>query len=144
MAWESPVLFDGTRTAMANYSSAKAQFTLVKSTSATTFKQNTAGTTPTYGVLQDTPTSGVQGSIMIMGITKIRVTSTSHAAIAVMDKLICSTKAGALPLSTAQGANKAMYILGRALDTLSSNSTGVITAILRYEGGGSTAAKGGV
>lgn len=144
MAWELPLQFDGTRTAVGNYSSASNQFTIVKSTAATSFSKCTAATTPSYGVLQDTPSSGTQGSIMIAGITKIRVTSTAHAAISVMNKLVCSTKGGALPLSTAGGALKTQYIVGRALDTLSSNSTGIITAVLRFEGGGSTAAASGV
>lgn len=140
MAYEIPVLFDGTKTATANYSSAKAQFTVVKSTSATTFTKQTSALNPALGILQDTPSSGTQGSIMLLGITKARVTSTSHAAIAVLDKLTCSTAGGVIPQSTAQGTRVRQYVLGRALETLSSNSTGVITMFLTHEGGGSSGA----
>ena len=126
-------VFDGTRTATANYSSATDQYTLVKSTSGTTFTQQTSAGGVCIGVLQDTPASGSAGNIQLTGVTRVRVDSTSHAAIAVGDKLRCSTSAAALP-STAV----AYYVLGRSLDTLSSNSTGVIWMLLTHQGSGSS------
>lgn len=138
MAWESPLQFDGSRTALENLSSAKAQFLVVKTTAATTFKRQTSAAGVVYGVLQDTPTSGTQGSIMIAGITKVRVNSTAHTAVAVLDKLVASTKAGVIPATTAAGTYVTKYVIGRALDTLSSNSTGIITMLITREGGGSS------
>ncbi len=125
---------DGTRQALANYSSATDAFTLVRSTANATFSQATAATVFILGVLQEPTASGAPGPIAISGVSKVRVDSTAHAAIAVGDKLICSTSAAALPGAT----TVTQYVWGRALETLSSNSTGVITALITHEGAGST------
>lgn len=140
MAYEIPVLPVGVMTATANYSSATSQYTLVKSTSISTFTKQTTVGAPVTGVLQDTPSSGQAGQIMMYGITKVRVNSTAHAAIAVGDALHCSTSACALPLSTAGGTRVTKYVWGRALETLSSNSTGIITALITHQGSGSSGA----
>lgn len=134
MAYTLGCVIDGTRQALANYSSGTDAFILVRSTANTTFSRATSATVFILGVLQEQTASGVPGPIAISGITKVRVDSTSHAAIAVGDKLICSTAGAALPGAT----TVTQYVWGRALETLSSNSTGVITAIITHEGAGST------
>jgi hypothetical protein len=133
MAYQLTSPFLGTLQATADYSSATSQYTLVKSTSATTCtKQVTAGGV-VVGVLQDTPASGKAGNIQYFGVTKVRVDSTSHAAIAVGNKLRCSTSACALPSTLGT-----YFVFGRALETLAANTTGIITCQLTFEGGGSS------
>lgn len=135
MALEFDILTLGDRTAAADYSSATNQFRLVTSTANTTFSRVATAGSKVLGVLQDTPASGEPGAIRLYGISKVRVNSTAHAAIAIMNKLRASSVGGAMP-STAV----ANYIWGRALETLSSNSTGVITAFITHEGSGSSGA----
>lgn len=139
MPGEYPILLLGDRTAVSNYSSATSQYTLVTSTSGTTFKKQTTGGGFVLGVLQDTPSSGTAGSIMVQGVTRVRVNNATHAGIVNMDKLRCSTTSGAKP-STAAVAN---YVWGRALESLTTNSTGVIWALITHQGSGSTTVQGG-
>lgn len=136
MAWEFPILVLGDRTATANYSSATSQFIVVKSTSNTTFTKQTTKGGAVLGVLQDTPSSGQAGAIMHYGVSKVRCLTTSHTAIAVMAKLCASTKGGVIPST----GGVSQYVLGRALEALSSNSTGIITMLITHQGGGSSGA----
>lgn len=136
MANDFGLLDLGTKTAAGNYSSASSQFTVVKSTAANFTKQTSAGGIA-IGVLQDLPSSGQPGVIRCIGISKVRVNTTAHSAIAVGDKLCASTGAGVIGSTTV-----ARYVLGRALTSLSSNSTGIIDMLLTHEGAGSSGAKG--
>lgn len=134
MAWDAPLGLVGPFTATANYTSSKKQFLLVKTTDGTSFRTANVKGAQINGVLQDMPSSGTAGAICYAGFSKVRVTSTAHVAINVGAKLMCSSVGGALP-STGGVAN---YIFGRAVSTLSSNSTGIITAQLTFEGAGSS------
>src|SRR6266700_6355214 len=129
MAFEYPVLPLGHLTAAANYSSASSQFTVVRSTAANFTKQTTKGGVVT-GVLQDLPSSGQPGVLMAFGISRARVNTTAHPKINVGDKLRASTRAGV----EGSTANVNYYVLGRAMDSLSSNSTGIITVLITHQG----------
>lgn len=133
MALEYGIFDLGDRTATADYSSATNQFRFVTSTSNTTFKRAASAGVPVLGVLQDTPASGEHGSIRVYGLSKVRVGTTSHAAIAIMDKIRTSSVGFAMPSTLGT-----RYVIGRALETLSSNSTGVISMLITHEGGGSS------
>lgn len=139
MAFEFPLLVFGDRSAIANYSSASSQYCVVKSTGATSFSKQVTKGGVVLGVLQDTPSSGAFGAVMYMGVTRVRINTTAHPAISVMDKLRASTKAGA----EGSTANVNYYVWGRALETLSSNSTGIIAALITHQGAGSSQAVGG-
>jgi len=134
MAFEFPLLVLGDRSAIANYSSASSQYTVVKSTAATSFSKQVTKGGASLGVLQDTPSSGSFGAIMHFGVSRVRVNTTAHPAIAVMDKLRASTKGGV----EGSTANVTYYVLGRALETLSSNSTGIISMLITHQGAGSS------
>lgn len=134
MAWDAPLGMVGPFTATANYTSAKKQFLLVKTTDGVTFRTVAVKGAQVNGVLLDNPSSGTAGQIGYVGFFKVRVTSTAHVAIVPGAKLMCSSVGGALP-STGGVAN---YIFGRAVSSLSSNSTGIITAQLTFEGAGSS------
>ena len=73
-------------------------------------------------------------------IAKVRKDSTGVAAIAVGDKLICSTSAAVTPATG--DASSAQFVIGRALEAMASGTTCVITCHLTFEGGGSTCVKG--
>jgi hypothetical protein len=139
MPGEYPILVLGDRTAVSNYSSASSQYTLVTSTSGTTFKKQTTLGGFVLGVLQDTPSSGQAGAVMVYGVSRVRVNNATHIGIVNMDKLKCSTTAGAKPSTTAV----ANYVWGRALESLTTNSTGVIWALITHQGSGSTTVQGG-
>lgn len=134
MAFEFPVLVLGDRSATANYSSASSQYCVVTSTGATNFKKQTTKGGVVLGVLQDTPSSGSFGAVMMYGVSRVRVNTTAHPAIAIMDRLRASTRAGV----EGSTANVTYYVVGRALETLSSNSTGIITMLLTHSGAGSS------
>lgn len=139
MSFEKPLFHLGELVAAGNYSSATSQFTLVYTTGGGKFKKQTTNGGWTLGVLQDTPSSGVAGNIMVQGVTKVRVTATSHAAIVPGDKLTCSTAAAAIPSTTV-----AKYCIGRALEALGANTTGIIAMLITHQGAGSSAAAAGV
>lgn len=139
MAFEFPLLVLGDRSATANYSSASNQYLVVKSTGATVFTKQVTKGGVVLGVLQDTPSSGAFGAIMHFGASRVRVNTTGHPAISVMDKLRASTRAGV----EGSTANVNYYVIGRALETLSSNSTGIITMLITHQGAGSSQAQGG-
>lgn len=139
MAYELPgQLILGTLTASSDYNDANDQFTCVTSTGSNFKKQTSAGG-PVLGILQDRPSSGTAGAICVGGVTKARVSNTSHAAIAVMDKLRCSSNGGIMPSS----ASVTNYVIGRALEALASNTTAVITILFRPEGAGSSGTQSG-
>ncbi|HSE44678.1 MAG TPA: capsid cement protein [Gemmatimonadales bacterium] len=122
------------RTAAANYSSDTARWRCVTSTANTVFKRVASLGVPVLGVLQDNPSSGQTGNIMVYGVTRVRVLTTSHNAIAVMDKMIASSQGGVI--ASTGGVGK--YIIGRALETLGANSTGIIAMLLTHQGSGSS------
>jgi len=138
MAYEVPGGTIGTHTAVGNYSSATSQFCVVQSTAAGTFSKQTSVTGAVLGVLQDLPSSGYVGLLQVTGITKVRVNSTSHTAIVGGNKLCASTDAGAINSTTV-----GRYVIGRALEGLAANTTGIITMLLTHEGAGSTAGASG-
>lgn len=134
MAYEiQPQIVLGVLTAASDYNDATDQFCLVKTTNGTTFrKTNTLGEY-CLGVLTGLPSSGTPGTIVTHGITKVRVNSTSHAAWPAGTKICASTVGGARS-STAV----ARYTIGRFLENVSSNATGLYTAMISHEGGGSS------
>jgi hypothetical protein len=138
MAYELPQQILGTLTASGDYNDANDQFLCVSSTGTNFTVTATAGM-KVLGILQDRPSSGTPGAICIGGVTKARCAMTSHAAIAVMDKLRCSTNGSIMPSS----ANVNNFVIGRALETLASNTTGIITILFRPEGPGSTSVQSG-
>ena len=135
MAWEHGVLDIGVMTAAGNYSCAAAQYRVVKLSSASV-SINVASSQPSFGVLQDRPSSGFAANVRVAGVTKVRVLSTAHSAIAIGNKLCPSTlsKQGGVINSTAVGR----YVIGRALEALASATTGIITMLITHEGAGST------
>lgn len=139
MAYEGAnQLLLGTLTAAGDYNDATDQFLCVTSTGSN-FTVCAAAGSKVLGILQDRPSSGTPGTICVGGITKARVNATSHTAIAVMDKLRCSTNGGVLPST----ANVAYFVIGRALEALGANTTGVITILFRPEGAGSSGVPSG-
>lgn len=135
MSWEKPLFELGQYTAGANYSSGTSQFTIVYTTGGTSFKKQTSNGGPALGVLQDTPSSGRTGHVAVFGITKVRVNNATHTAIVSGDKLCASTSAGAI-IST----GVAKYVLGRALENIGTNTTGIIAMLITHQGSGSSGA----
>lgn len=135
MSWEQPLFAIGNRTATANLSADTARWTCVKSTSNTTFSQQTTKGGFVMGILQDSPSSGQMGKIQTHGVSKARVTAATHTAIAIGDRIIASSGAG---VRASTGTTVAFYTLGRALETLGANTTGIIAVLLTHEGSGST------
>lgn len=139
MAYELSQFRFGSLTASSDYNDFPDQYTCVTSTGGTGFKKQFTAGAPVLGILQDLPSSGTPGLLCVVGVTKARVLNTTHAAIAVMDKLRCSTLGGVMP-SSALVTN---YVIGRSLEALAANTTGIITIILRPEGGGSSGTQSG-
>lgn len=135
MSYEQHGFKIGNRTATANYSSDSSRYTVVKSTANTTFSKQTTKGGFALGILQNTPSSGSMGEIVCFGITKARVTAATHTAIAIGDRIIASSGAG---VRASTGTTVANYTLGRALETLAANTTGIIAVLLTHEGSGST------
>lgn len=138
MAYDIPGDILGTLKAGANYSSASNQFIVVKTTSATNFTKQTSVGGVVLGVLQDLPNSSEAGAIMVNGVTRVRVNTTSHSAIAQFDKL-CASSGGGVKGSTAVGR----YVIGRALGAVAANTTAIIPMLIEREGAGSTSAASG-
>ncbi len=123
----------GVLTAASDYNDTTDQYCLVKTTNGTTFrKTNTLGEFAA-GVLTDLPSSGTAGNVCVFGVTKVRVNSGSHAAWPAGTKVCCSTIGGARSSTTIT-----RYTIGRFLENVSSNSTGLYTIMLTHEGGGSS------
>ena len=133
MAYEITGQTLGTLDALNDFSSSSAQFTLVKTTSAADFSQQVTAGGWVLGVLQNRPSTGQTGSIMVTGITKVRVHSTAAAVVA-GEALTATTSAGVEAVANALSS----FVIGRALEA--SSTTQIITMLLRPEGGGSTAA----
>lgn len=138
MAYELNQLIVGTLTAAGDYNDALDQYTCVRTTGSNFTLQTSAGGT-VLGILQDRPSSGTPGAICVMGVTKARVNNTTHGAIAVGDKLRCSTSGGVVPST----ANVAYNVIGMALEAIGSNTTGIITILFRPTGMGSSASQTG-
>lgn len=132
MAWESPVHLIGPFTAASNLSSATKQFRFVASTDGVAIKTVATKGNHAIGVLQDTPSSGTAGQVMVLGITKLRCSS-SHKGI-VPGSAIISSSLGFGQKST--GVNQ--YVIGRSLSTLTTNSSGLIVLQITHEGAGSS------
>lgn len=130
-------LFDiGWLTAAGNYSSATNQYRVVRQSGNTAFTRgSSAAGSYVLGVLQDTPSSGEHGNIRVLGISKVRILSTALTAITVQAKLAGSTGGGIIR-STAVGR----YTLGRAMQSFTSASTGIMTMLITHEGAGSSGA----
>lgn len=136
-AYQVGVLTDGTNIAGADYSSATAQYRLVRLTTEHTIKYTTVVTQVPYGVLMNRPSSGESAAVAVGGVVPIRITTTAHSAIAVGSKIGISTAAaGSGGLSTAL----TRYVIGRSKSVLAANTTGIITVHLTFEGSGSTGA----
>lgn len=132
MAWESPVHLIGEFTALTNLSSATSQYVFVRSTDGTTISKVGTKGNHAVGVLQDTPSSGAAGQVMVLGITKLRFGAT-HKGVTPGSAII-SSSVGLGQVSTGVG----QYVIGRALATLTTNSSGVIPVQLTFEGAGSS------
>lgn len=135
MAFESPLLNVGQFTASSDYNDAADQFCVVRLTTGGAVIKTTGPTQASLGVLQDRPSSGFAASVMVQGITKVRVVSTAGAAIVPGAKLAGGANGGAV-LSTGVGR----YTLGRALEALSSATAGIISMLITHEGAGSSGA----
>lgn len=137
MAFEYPVVLLGEFVAAGDYNDAVDQFLVVKPTTAATptITVTTAVTNFCLGVLQDRPSSGMAASVMGFGVSKVRVSATTHSAIVPGTKLTGGAAGSAMP-STALGS----YILGRSLSILAANATGIITMLITHQGAGSTGA----
>ena len=72
MAFEIPVLVDGTRKAGADLSAATNQYKFVKLDSSGDVILCAAATDIPYGVLQDKPKSGDTATVMLVGISKVQ------------------------------------------------------------------------
>ena len=132
MAWESPVHLIGEFTALTDLSSATNQFRFVQSTDGTHISKVGTKGNHVLGVLQDLPTANTAGQVMTLGVTKVRCSS-SHKGI-VPGSAIISSSLGFGQKSTGVG----QYVIGRSLSTLTTNSSGLITIQLTYEGAGSS------
>jgi hypothetical protein len=119
-------------TAAGDYNDAVDQYCIVRSTG-TNFTLQTSAGGVALGVLQDRPSSGNAGLIAVFGVSKVRVNTTAHAAIAVFDKLCASTGGGVIASTLA-----ARYVIGRALETQAANSTGIIAMLITHQGTSST------
>lgn len=137
MAYEIPGIILGTLKAAGDYNDSTDQFCVVQQTSGALFATCTTGSQDVIGILQDKPSSGYAGQIMIHGVSKVRVISTGHGAIAVGDKLCASSEGGAV--RSTLGTH---YVFGRAMEALAANTTGIITCFLSHPGSGSTGAAG--
>jgi hypothetical protein len=134
MAYEMPVLNAGVWTAAADYSSNTSQYTVMKTTSATTVSKQTSNGGVAIGILQNQPASGSMAEVMLYGVSKARVNVAD--TIAVGDKVCASTGAGVIASTLVT-----KYVLGRALEG-ATGTTMVITVLLTHEGAGSSGAKG--
>lgn len=135
MSYDQLAFKIGNRTAVGNYSSETSRYTPVKSTANASFSKQTTKGGVVLGILQNTPSSGGMGEIAVTGISKARVVAPTHTAIGIMDRLIASTVGG---LRASTGTTVAYYTVGRALETLAANTTGIIAVLLNHEGSGST------
>ena len=137
MAWEFALLNLGTHIASSDYNDALDQYCVVKQTTAAspTVVKTSAVSDVSYGVLQDRPSSGFAANVMVQGVTKIRILSTAHSAIVPGTKLTGGASGGGMP-STAVGS----YVLGRSLNILAANTTGIISMLITHQGGGSSGA----
>ena len=140
MAENNDRLVLGTKTAGADFSARASQYLLMKSTTSGTFAKQVSVGGRVVGVLLDRPASGQPGALCVLGVCKVRVNSTAHAAIAVGDKLCASTAAGAIPSTLIT-----RYSFGIALETLSSNSAAntIITCLVNHSGAGSSGTAAG-
>jgi hypothetical protein len=94
---------------------------------------------PVIGILQNKPGSSGGAVVRAFGVTKARVNAPTHTAILCGDKLIASSSGG---VRATTGTALAQFVIGRALEGLAANTTGVITILLNPTGAGSTTAQG--
>ena len=139
MAYEYGLFDVGNFKAAGNYSSASAQYSVVRLTSAAQFSYNVKSSQASFGILQDRPSSGMAGTIRFLGFSKGQL-ATAHSAIAVGDKLCASTVGGNGHLIKSTLAGR--YVIGRALEACSSNVAAIISLAITHEGAGSTGTAG--
>lgn len=137
MAFELPngQVILGTLTASSDYNDQADQYTFVKSTNGTGFRKTNSKGEQCLGILQDRPSSGTPGAICIFGVTKARVVSNSHAAWSVGTRVTGSSVGGLVSSSLVT-----TYTVGRLLEAVGSNSTGLYTVFINHEGAGSSGA----
>jgi hypothetical protein len=89
------------------------------------------------GVLQNDPTSGRGAAVQTLAgtVTKIGASTTGSAGIAANDPIRSGANGIAIEASTGGTA----YVAARAVEALSSGSTGIISIMLTHEGPTSTA-----
>ncbi len=138
MAWEAPVLSVGNFQALIDMSSSgqetstvHGQYRIVRSTDSQGCRTQVASSGIAIGVLQNAPSSGEAAAVMLLGVTKVWVTTTA-AAVAVSDALTCTTDSAVMPLSAAVQVG-----IGIALEACSSGPQ-LISMLLTPGASGST------
>ena len=139
MAFDALGIDFGQAKAAADYSAETNQFLCVNTTAALVAKTQASKGAPIIGILQNRPLSSGSCVVRLMGVSKARVNSATHTAIVAGDKLICSSGAG---VRATTGTALAQYVIGRSLEALAANTTGIITILLMPTGAGSTTAQG--
>lgn len=136
MSWENigPNGVIGHFTASSDYSAATDQYTLVTVTTGLLAQQQTTRGAWCAGVLLNTPSSGQMAEIGggAGSVYKVQVGST-HAAIVPGSQLHCSTAFQALP-----GTSESYVTLGRSLENLAADTSGIIAMQWGLEGSGSS------
>ena len=137
MAWEAPVLSVGNFQALIDMSSSgqagstlHGQYRVMRSTDSQGCRTQDTSTGTFLGVLQNAPSSGEAASVMLYGVTKVWVATTS-AAVAVLNTLVCTTESAVEPHSAAASAS-----VGIALEACSSGP--MLIPMLITPGSGST------
>jgi hypothetical protein len=138
MAWEHGVLDLGQFAASSDYNDAADQFCIVRMTTGLTWVKTSAVSDNCLGVLQDRPSSGIAANVRVLGVSKVRVSATTHTAIVPGTKLTGGVGGGAMP-STVLTAN----VLGVSFTALAANTTGIISMLILHRGAGSSAGGAG-
>lgn len=121
MAFENPVLIDGTRKAGASLASS--QFKFVKLNTSGEVIVCAAVTDVPYGVLQNAPASGEVAEVCVIGITKVQ----GDADLAKAD--LIGTSADGQAAAYVAGTDTTKYIVGQVLDD-NAAAGGYATAVI--------------
>lgn len=121
MAFENPVLIDGSRKAGADLSAK--QFYFVKLDSSGDVVVCAAVTDIPYGVLQNAPASGEAASVCIIGITKVN----GDADLTKGNQI--GTASDGQAAAYAAGTDTTKYLVGQVIDD-NAAAGGLITAVI--------------
>ena len=104
---------------------------------ASTSKQATLQTTKggyVAGILQDKSTAaGIGSKVAVFGVVKVAAGGSATTGFDIGTQLVCSTSGIATVYTTAGS-----YVFGRALQYLSSGTSGIVAALVTHEGYRST------